>query len=168
MRLIRGVTLMVLAEAVFALPACGDDHGDDGCHEGDHTIAGESDVSELEPYTCINGSLHMENTALTSFELPNLERIDGDLDIYSNAALTSLAGLSDLLSVGGNLAIQINDSLTSLDMYALSEVGGGISIIQNFNLPQCDACDLVEQVGGEPQGINGNLQQDSCSNYFCL
>jgi len=221
MRVNRGVALVVLAATVLVLLACGDDV-ESICLEGDTTFVGgytieeESDIAPLESYTCISGDLRVSAAELTGLELPNLERIGGDLvlapsvnyqdlpslnlislvsvggnlhiieektlenlsglsslssiggelEIGGNEALTSLAGLSHLVSVGENLAINLNPSLTSLGMNALTEVGGGMSITQNSSLPQCEACELVEQVGGDPQGVNANLH-DSCANYIC-
>lgn len=218
MRMTRKPLLVLFVAGMGFMAACDDDYNDNGCFKGNYTIAYESDVAELEPYTCINGSLHVKDVDLTSLELPNLETIGGDLvlgpssgyqfaltnlnlsslvsvegdvhvmstqamedlvglnsltsvggelHIHSNEALTTVNGLNDLVSVGGNLVIDTNNALINLGgLNDLVSVGGAISIIQNPNLPQCEACDLVEQVGGDPEGINGN-QQDTCSDFYC-
>ena len=62
------------------------------------------------------------NTELTRVELPALTHC-GDLRIVLNADLASI-DLSALTGVGGEVTVTQNDALTSIELSALESVGG--------------------------------------------
>ena len=94
----------------------------------------------------------------------------GGLIIENNNSLADLNGLSALTSVGsgeysGYLAISGNNSLADLDgLSSLTSVGEYIDIYENPTLPDCEVCDLLDQMTTSPSPIDvhGNLD-DSCT-----
>ena len=130
------------------------------------------------------------NPTLTNLDgLSNLTSVGGDLDIFHNYNLTNLDGLSNLTSVGGYLRIDWNDSLTNLDgLNALTHMGGNLEIRDNIALtnvdglsalttvgdefvvhynpilPDCEACDLLDQLTTTPTTIDvDNNFDDTCT-----
>ena len=108
-------------------------------------------------------------TSLTGYG-SNCEIEDAPLTISGNSALTNVDGLSNLHSlIGGamigTLFIVDNAALTNLDgLQALtSAVDGPLEIGNNPDLPQCEACDLVDQlIDFEAFNFYGN-QPDTCN-----
>ncbi len=113
-----------------------------GEYSGDLEIGEQSDVSVLAGHTSISGNLKI-----------------------NCSSCTDLSELSCLTSVGGYLWIEFNASLTNLDgMSALTSVGGYLEISVNDILPDCEVCDLLDQLTDEPfyVTVNDNLD-DSCT-----
>ncbi len=82
-----------------------------------------------------------------------------------SAALTNLDGLSALTSVVDNLWIDNNAVLTNLDgLGGITSIGGIYSISDNDILPDCEACEVLDQLTSVPIVINvfDNLN-DSCT-----
>jgi hypothetical protein len=117
-----------------------------GCLEGSYTITNVLDITVLAPYTCVTGDVMVDEArGLTSIDLPNLTSVGG-LFIRTNDALSNLR-FSALTSVGGNLIIGTNDALTSLNgLSNLTSVGGDLDVSSNTALPQCEVCDLLDQL----------------------
>ena len=81
--------------------------------------------------------------------LISLTTIGGYLDIYNNAALTSLSGLDNLTSIGGYLSISLNLSLNSLSkLDNLTTLGGSLSIDSNNDLTSLAGLDNISSTGG--------------------
>jgi hypothetical protein len=97
-----------------------------------------------------------------------LETIDHGLRISDNFALTNLAGLANLASVGGDFELAWNISMVGLGLDALDYVGGSFTVWQNTHLPQDVAVALRNQVlagsgiGGDVN-ICGNLGGPPCN-----
>ena len=88
------------------------------------------------------------------------------LRIYDNDALTNLDGLGALASVGGGLSsILQNAALTSLNgLSGITSVSGTLEIYGNYVLPDCEACDLLDQITSGPTTLNvGNNLDDTCT-----
>ena len=85
---------------------------------GDYTIDlnnSSGDIAALSGCTEITGNLTIDDSTLTSLTgLNNLTSVGGNLEIIWNNFLTSLTGLDNLTSVGGNLTISVNHHLISL------------------------------------------------------
>jgi hypothetical protein len=134
----------------------------------------------------IGGSYGADNSLLTTLSMPALLHVGGEwLSISVNSSLasvemgsltsvaanltiihTNLVGISlpALDSVGSYLSVSSNPDLVSLEMSALTTVGGSLRIAENPNLPQCEACEILEQLGsftGE-LSFHGN-KPDECS-----
>jgi hypothetical protein len=87
------------------------------------------------------------------------------LRVAGNDALDNLDGLSGLASVFWSLQIIDNDALTSLDgLSSLTAVGLGYETTNNLALPDCESCDLLDQLTTEPPSIDvhDNLD-DACT-----
>jgi len=132
----------------------------------------DTDLSELDSLTSVGGGLEIYNTdTLTNLDgLAALTSVGGSLSISGNVSLTNLNGLSGLTSVTGNLLIGNdynggNPVLTNLDgLSGLTSVGNEFRIIDNPTLPDCEVCDLLDQLTTAPTSINvhDNLD-DTCT-----
>jgi len=146
----------------------GSDSGGLGCLEGNVIIENSIDLALFSPYTCITGSLIIQNAVLspglTSVSLPNLEWVAGGLGVVGSSNLETIE-LPALYSVGGGLQVEDNDVLTELSGFdALTMVGGDLSVLLNSSLPNCEVCGLLGQLTTAPATIdvNNNLD-DSCT-----
>jgi hypothetical protein len=103
--------------------------------------------------------LTIENTALTSLTgLENITTVGGNLMIVSNDALTSLTGLENMTSVDGVLWINYNSSLTSLTgLDNITTVGGGVMIDNNTSLTNLSGLGNLTTVGEDLMIINNSL-----------
>jgi hypothetical protein len=84
----------------------------------------------------------MDNAALAHLDLPRLTTVGSGLLISYNLELTSLAGLSTLTTVGGDLYVVGNAGLTALGLPVLTDLRGNLIIEDNAELPQCQAVAL--------------------------
>lgn len=74
---------------------------------------------------------------------------DGSFHISGNDSLTDFDGVSKLVSVGGDLRIRGNTELISLSgLTSLTTVGGMFTVSKNTDLPQCEACNLLDNLVG--------------------
>ena len=126
-----------------------------------------TNLDELSVLASLGGRLQIEyNPALTNLDgLSGITSVGDYLNISGNGALTNLDGLSGITSVGGNSWIQYNMALTNLDgLAALTSVAGDLLVYFNTALPDCEACDLLDQLTVEPTSIevHDNLG-DSCT-----
>eukprot|EP01130_Rhizamoeba_saxonica_P015170 TRINITY_DN6756_c0_g1_i2.p1 TRINITY_DN6756_c0_g1~~TRINITY_DN6756_c0_g1_i2.p1 ORF type:complete len:773 (+),score=128.13 TRINITY_DN6756_c0_g1_i2:276-2321(+) len=88
-----------------------------------------------------------ENNALENvIGLPNLS-ILGKLQILSNLILKSLSGLSHITKILGDVEIQDNGNLTSIDLDNLSEIGRKLTISNN-GLKSLSGLNSLQRVGG--------------------
>ena len=135
-----------LLTTVLVCGGCSDDTESLKCTQGEYTgnfkITTQSDVATLAGYTSISGGLEIRCLSCTDLsELSCLTSVGEHLYIWTNPALTNLDGLSGITSVGEDLNIRFN-----------------------FSLPDCEACNLLDQLTTTPTPINvwGNLD-DSCT-----
>ena len=90
--------------------------------------------------------------------------------IDKNNSLTNLDGLSALIAVGmgeysGYLSITGNNSLANIEgLSALTTVGEYIDFYGNIAIPDCEVCDLLDQITSGPSYIDvENNLNDSCT-----
>ncbi len=137
-----------------------------GEYSGDFTITTQSDVATIAGYTSISGSLVIECPSCTDLgELSCLTLVVVGLTITNNTALTNLGGLSALTYAGDTLQIDNNTALTNLDgLSALTSVAGYFWIASNTALPDCETCNLWDQLTNPPMSIevHDNLD-DACT-----
>lgn len=91
------------------------------------------------------------NAALTSLAgLGNVSSIgSGGLQLKNNPLLRNLGGLSGLTSIGGSLYVNENDALTNLDgLSGLTSLGGGFNLAGNDALANLDALSGLTSIGG--------------------
>ena len=161
--------LIALFGVVFVVGGCpgGDDDDTTGlCEaaepcEGDYNIDIERDIEAIAQCESISGNLDFDNEDwLTSIDLPCLTSVGGDLIIENNNALTSVDGLSSLTTVGGPLEILDCDALANIDMPALTSMGGDLTIYDNYCLSQAEAeafaasIDVGDEVSVSDNGAN--------------
>jgi hypothetical protein len=87
--------------------------------------------------TAIPVNLTISGTEIISLAgLSQITTIDGDLVITSNTALTGLSGLNNLTAVTGRLEISSNPQLTSLaPLGNLNSIGGELRLTSNPQVP---------------------------------
>ena len=116
-----------------------------GCHDivCNVYISGDdiTNLDSLAAITSIQGNLQIYNNAnLASLAgLESLTCLGGYLDISNNTALNSISGLEGLTTIGGYLRFSHNTELTSLS--GLGEgisIWGGLTIYSNSLLSQCE------------------------------
>jgi hypothetical protein len=125
---------------------------------GDYVILNSNDMNALSGFTEVSGNLTIgsrpyDSTPGTTFEnltgLESLTSVGGDLYIADNLSLTSLSGLDNLNSVGGNFQIQTNYQLISLSgLEKLTSVDSYMRISSNYLLTSLSGLEKLTSVGG--------------------
>ncbi len=116
--------------------------------------------SEIEGYVVIGHFYGMNIANLDS--LYNLVHIGGNLIIQYNYDLTSIAGLSNLNSIGGLLDLFENDLSSLYGLNNLTSIGGGLYIMGNDFLESLSGLDNIAASSMENLRINGNSSLSSC------
>ncbi|HET9625867.1 MAG TPA: hypothetical protein VFP84_31115 [Kofleriaceae bacterium] len=157
---------------------------------GDLTITNNPRLAAIKaPYlTSVTGAVTIaNNTALTSLDLSPLTGA-GSLAITSNPALGSLATMTSLYRVAGNLTINGNAALSNLGAFttslkyvdamlnvsnngALADLGalkhlalvGAITITGNASLLACRATEVDRCTSHPISSVIGNNKSSSCS-----
>ena len=103
--------------------------------------------------TIIEGEVIINGVNITNlYGLNAITSIGGALAIVINDSLTTLGGLENLLSIGADLTIFNNPVLNSLTGLAkLTSVGGNLVVYTNDNLPDLTGLDSLVCVGGDLQ-----------------
>lgn len=124
---------------------------------------GLADLRGLDALTGVATRLVLSgNPSLTSLaSLDGLLRVDGDLTVQDNDALPTLDGLGDFGALGGGLRVEGNATLGDITaLYTLDRVEGDLAVVDNPILPTAQAETLVEAIGAEDVGgtitISGN------------
>ena len=133
-------------------------------------IAGNGVLTTLDglsALTSVGGGLFiLGNDTLANLDgLSALTLVGGNLSIRNNEALNNLDGLSACNSVGGELKIHNNDTLTNLDgLSALTSANNHWWIYENTALPDCEVCELLDQLTGGSTSLSvfENLD-DTCT-----
>jgi len=97
-----------------------------------------TDLTPLQSITAVQGAVTIQKTQLQNFAgLSALLTMGGNLIISENSSLISFQGLTLLNSIGGYLRVQSNSSLTNLDgLGSVTTIGGGVIIQSNASLTQ--------------------------------
>ena len=109
-----------------------------------------TNLNSLSQITSIEGKLILSiNTDLTSLAgLNNLTTIGGDFGMWGNSSLKNLNGLDNLISINGNLTISKNNSLLNLDgLNNLTSIGGYLRVIENNYLKSLSGLDFLISIG---------------------
>ncbi len=116
---------------------------------GNVRVTTDAEITALNCVTRITGSLTIQGAEIRSIaDLTLLASIGGDLFVQDNLALTSLDGLAHVESIGGTLHIDGNPVLANLqglgglEDVASVQVGGGLHI------GDCPALTSLEGLGG--------------------
>ena len=97
--------------------------------------------------TSIAGDLIVTDPACVDVSLGTLTTIGGDMDISANATLTTIDA-PELDEVGGDIDISANATLTSIETPELDTVGGDMTLTNNPTLTVFPAPEL-DEVGGD-------------------
>lgn len=137
--------------------------------EGSYTIENSVDLRAFAGTRCITGNLTIAAPGMTGYFDGTLRKVGGDLVIQLNDVLESI-DLPVLASVGGGLEVHFNAALTSLSLPVLASVGSSFNVCQNPALPNCMAINLRDQVQAA-QGISGTIEivanDDPCVPDLC-
>ena len=155
-----------------------------------YAISSISNLTGLGSLDSVGGNLIIACQNLSSLNgLNEISSVGGDLYMgyynwlpgyFGNPALTTLAGMDGLTTIGGNLNILGNNSLNTLSgLQNIASIGGGISIIDNTNLTDCaiqSLCDYVSSPNGiveiyeNAQGCNNQSElANNCGGAsYCL
>lgn len=113
-----------------------------------------------------NDLMIQDNDSLESLDgLDNIESVGHDVRISGNPGLASLDGMGSLAEVSSYLLVADNDGLATLDgLDALTEVGWSLGVRYNAALPDCEVCELIDQLSSlpDPTDVYDNLD-DSCT-----
>ncbi|MDP3444048.1 MAG: hypothetical protein Q8T08_14425, partial [Ignavibacteria bacterium] len=98
----------------------------------------------------IEGNVLIEGTSINNLNgLSVLASIGGDLVISGNDSLTSLSGIDNLASIGGNLNIAYN-ALTNIEgLDNLISIGGDLIIARNNALTSLSGINNLASIGGD-------------------
>lgn len=155
--------------------------------QGDVVIRDGRDLNSLRGIERITGSLLIESTSLNSLVgLESIRSIGGNLIIRLNTWLLRLSGsaLSNLETVGGDIVVDGNERLVSVDLpsllsassisisnnVALENLSGykkllrteGVIVTNNAALKKIDAFSKLAQIGGKGEPVC----EDGCD--YCL
>jgi len=105
-------------------------------------------------YTQVTGDLHVEPAIPTSFSnlngLRTLTSIGGALYISKTKGLPNFSAMKNLVSVGSDVNISHNQSLTSIGLESLTTIGGDMSIILNEDLLNLNGLEKLVSKNGNP------------------
>jgi hypothetical protein len=125
------------------------------------SLAGLGDVQDVGAVVV---EFHKGLTSLAGLE--GLTKLIS-LDVHNNDALTTLAGLDNIVSVEQKLAVETNVALSTLGPlldWPADAIVGGFHISGNTSLPQCEV-DAFDQAQTNPLatcGCNGNAGTGTC------
>jgi hypothetical protein len=148
-------------------------------HEGSVTLSDAADET-LDGIECVHGDLTLEGTALTAAlttrvvfvagdlvvdgtglqdfdDLAALDEVAGDLLVVDNAQLGSVD--IDAISALGGLTVERNDSLTEWRLQGLSTVSGAVQITDNGALERVDLRGLASTDGAFRLESNPSLDR---------
>lgn len=123
---------------------------------GNVTLTTQAQVNAWpQCFTAIQGNLVIKNAGITSLApLSNLVSVTGSVTIQSTG-LTHLGGLSSLTTIGGSLTIKTNTQLATLDgLESLASVGNILQVYYNFKLADCCA---IHNLLNTPGAIGGTV-----------
>jgi len=103
--------------------------------------------------------------------LSSLSHVSGNVGVGNNTVMSKLEGLESLGSIGKGLVVWSNPALQSLDgLSSLTSIGYGygVDVADNASLPQCEVCELLDQLDPYAGTFDswGN-QPDTCADN-CL
>jgi hypothetical protein len=133
-------------------------------------ISGNGALTDLDGLSSITGPIESSLRIIDNEVLVSLDGLNGvtsagqNLAVLENDSLVSLAGLDQIASAS-ILSISNNGALVSLDgLSALTSVSEDFMVHDNTNLPDCEPCELLDQLTAEPEfvDVHSNLA-DSCT-----
>ena len=106
------------------------------------------DLRGLSSLRQLSNLLLERNAALTSLDgLEQIHDMSDTLELLSNTALASTAGLRNVTSISGSLLVQSLPALTALDLSSLGTVTGDLSLTILPSVPTLDGLRALTSVG---------------------
>jgi hypothetical protein len=138
-------------------------HSAQDCFVGDIYIETQAHLDALKSYRCIDGSVTID-ASVESLELPNLVEVTGDF-IYGSHVLgvgfVADFDLGELTKVGGNLNLNLSVYSDSyIDLSDLAYVGKGFDLFINSSATFVNL-DKLERVGGSLEIITYSITEGS-------
>ena len=122
------------------------------CAQTSYTLNTQNAVDVLGNTGCtaVLGDLTVTGSGITSLAtLSNITSIGGDLNVTSNASLGTLDGLDGLTSVTGAVTVNSNGSLYSIcDLQNVTTIGGDLVVASNAGLQNAECPWSLQSVGG--------------------
>ena len=122
------------------------------CAQSTYTLNTQSQVDVLGNTGCTSvlGDLTISGSGITSLAtLSNITSIGGDLSISSNANLSSPSGLDGLTSVTGAITVSLNGSLRHLcGLQNVTTIGGDLTVANNSGSSASYCTWDLQTVGG--------------------
>lgn len=111
--------------------------------------AGGDDPSILEGVRRVEGSIRINATTLTNLDFMGcVEEVTGDVTIYDNDALTDVAGLWSLTSIGTDFVLSNNDGLVLFDgLPNVTVVPRNVVVKNNGSLESLRGFHQLEEIG---------------------
>jgi hypothetical protein len=124
------------------------------------TVITSCDPDAADSLTDVSGNLvlDLDVTDCASLSFGGLTTVGGDLTVTDNASLTMIEA-PVLDEVGGDLTVTDNASLTMIEAPGLDEVGGDLTVTDDASLSEVEAPEL-ESVGGGVSIIDNVLLTD--------
>lgn len=98
------------------------------------TSSTDADLATLGAIECLDGSLFIESTGLTTVSFPKLKVVTGALRVTGNSSLTAIA-FDGLTNVGFDLRFSTNANVASIALPLLARVGGTLEINAQGKIP---------------------------------
>jgi len=115
---------------------------------GSLAITNADDIANIQQYSSITGGVGISTEEITSLDfMACVTSIGGNLQVFGTAA-EDLAGLGNLTTLGGSVAVSENLNLREVwGFEGLTEIGGAFVIQQNPVLTGIFGFDQVQQIG---------------------
>jgi hypothetical protein len=118
--------------------------------EGDVVVQSAEDLAALQGVTVLKGNLEILESAVTGTDLHvlrGLRSLEGNLVLEGNRAIERLDTLGALERVDGNIYVGHNEALTSLSLPKLQQMSGAFILEGNLRMTHVDL-PALEDVGG--------------------
>ncbi len=125
------------------------------CPTGDISFTSQQQINNFAANypgcTEIPGGVLIDgNTLITSLAgLSQLTSVGGNLEIELNFDLTTLSGLDNITTVGGNLKIYRNPITALTGLGNLTSIGGDLEIVRNNSLTTLSGLENLTAIGGD-------------------
>ncbi len=128
---------------------------------GSLSIAGAGvQVALLDALEVVHGDIYVTDTAMSRFDLPRLDRIEGDLFVSNNQQVSQGLRFANVTEVDGSARFVDNDAMPAQVLFGhLERFDGDIEVLSNDGIESLvGLADLVELGGGIRVEDNATLK----------
>jgi len=128
---------------------------------GSLSVAGAGvQVALLDALEVVHGDIYVTDTTMTRFDLPRLDRIEGDLFVSNNQQVTQGLRFANVTEVHGSARFVDNDAMAAQVLFGhLERFDGDIEVLSNDGIESLvGLADLVELGGGIRVEDNATLR----------